>query len=76
MTTSIYFITVYLTSTKLITVIIILFITHISKRNGVEALQHTAWILAKKYGNTNNGEPDFKLAYNEFTYLLSSELKN
>lgn len=74
MTTSIYFITVYLTSTKLITVIIILFITHISKRNGVEALHHTAWILAKQYGNTNNGEPDFKLAYNEFTYLLSSEL--
>lgn len=26
------------------------------------------------YGNTNNGEPNFKLAYKEFTYLLSSEL--
>lgn len=26
------------------------------------------------YGNTNNGEPDFKLAYKEFTHLLSSEI--
>ena len=26
------------------------------------------------YGKTNNGDPDFKMAYNEFTYLLSSEL--
>lgn len=30
--------------------------------------------MAKQHGNTNNGEPDFKLAYKEFTYLLSSEL--
>ena len=74
MTTSIYCITVYLTNIKSITVIIILSIILTSKRNGVEALQHTAWILAKQYGKTNNGAPDFKLAYNEFTYLLSSEL--
>ena len=30
--------------------------------------------MSKQYGNTNNGNPDFKLAYKEFTYLLSSEL--